>query len=111
MRIPGNMKPHSVAMHPTPALRVAVGWRSPVSAVLQISGEVQHAHPECGNGVTWSLELRRGAVRQKLAAGIAHGAKVVTCRPGQGRGRSARRPGLDLDRPARRQPFVRPDGR
>ena len=42
---------------------------------------MQHAHPECGNGVTWSLELRRGAVRQKLAAGIAHGARVVTVGP------------------------------
>jgi hypothetical protein len=81
VRIPGNMKPHSVAMHPTPQLRVAAGWRSPVSAVFSVEGLVQHAHPECGNGVTWSLELRRGAVRQKLAAGIAQGAKVVTIGP------------------------------
>ena len=81
VRIPGNMKPHSVAMHPTPQLRVAAGWRSPVSAVLSVEGRVQHAHPECGNGVTWSLELRRGAVRQKLAAGIAQGAKIVTVGP------------------------------
>ena len=81
MRIPGNLKPHSIAVHPTPSLRVAVGWRSPLSAVLTIGGQVQHAHPECGNGVTWSLELRRGAVRQKLAAGISHGANVVTVGP------------------------------
>ncbi len=81
VRIPGNLKPHSVAVHPTPSLRVAIGWRSPASAVLQIRGEVQHAHPECGNGVTWSLELRRGAVRQKLAAGISHGATVVAVGP------------------------------
>jgi Protein of unknown function (DUF1592)/Protein of unknown function (DUF1588)/Protein of unknown function (DUF1587)/Protein of unknown function (DUF1585)/Protein of unknown function (DUF1595)/Planctomycete cytochrome C len=81
VRIPGNLKPHSVAVHPTPSLRVAAGWRSPVSAVLQIGAEVQHAHPECGNGVTWSLELRRGAVRQKLLAGISHGASVVKVGP------------------------------
>ncbi len=81
VRIPGNLKPKSIAVHPTPSLRVAVGWRSPVSAVLTIGGQVQHAHPECGNGVTWSLELRRGAVRQKLAAGISHGASVVTVGP------------------------------
>ena len=65
VRIPGNLKPHSVAMHPSPSLRVAAGWMSPVSAVLRVEGRVQHAHPECGNGVTWSLELRRGAVRQR----------------------------------------------
>jgi len=81
VRIPGNMKPHSVAMHPTPALRVAAGWRSPAGCVLQIGGQVQHAHPECGNGVTWSLELRRGAVRQKLAVGVAQGGAVVTVGP------------------------------
>ncbi len=81
MRIPGNLKPHSVAVHPTPSLRVGVGWSSPASAVVQIRGEVQHAHPECGNGVTWSLELRRGAVRQTLATGISHGASVVAVGP------------------------------
>src|SRR4029077_12551154 len=81
VRIPGNMKPHSVAMHPSPSLRVAAGWKSPVSAVLRVEGRVQRAHPECGNGVPWSLELRRGAVRQRLAAGIAEGANEVTAGP------------------------------
>ena len=81
MRIPGNLKPHSVAVHPSPSLRVAVGWKSPVSAVLRVEGRVQHAHPECGNGIAWSLELRRGAVRQKLAAGVSKGAKEILAGP------------------------------
>ena len=42
---------------------------------------MQHAHPECGNGVTWSLELRRGNTRQKLAAGVAQGEKSVPFGP------------------------------
>jgi hypothetical protein len=75
VRIPGNMKPHSVAVHPSPTLQAAVGWRSPVAATVRVQGRVTHAHPECGNGVTWSLELRRGATRQRLAAGIAQGSK------------------------------------
>src|SRR5262249_54507816 len=29
VRIPGNMKPHSIAMHPSPTLNVVAGWRSP----------------------------------------------------------------------------------
>src|SRR5262249_36453932 len=37
-------------------------------------GSVTPAHPECGNGVTWSLHLRRGTTRQQLASGEAHGA-------------------------------------
>jgi PAS domain-containing protein len=81
VRIPGNMKPHSVAVHPSPKLRVAIGWRSPVTGSMRIEGVVQHAHPECGNGVTWSLELRRGGARQRLAAGVAQGGGEVKIGP------------------------------
>jgi hypothetical protein len=81
VRIPGNMKPHSVAVHPTPKLQAAIGWRSPVAATLRVEATVQHAHPECGNGVTWSLELRRGATRQRLANGTAQGTKEVKVGP------------------------------
>ncbi len=81
VRVPGNLRPHSVAMHPSPTLRVAAGWQSPVAGVMRISGRVQHAHPECGNGVTWSLEVRRGATRQRLAAGVAHGPQIHTIGP------------------------------
>jgi len=77
VRIPGNMKPHSVAVHPSPTLRAAVGWRSPLTTTFRVDATVTHAHPECGNGVTWSLELRRGATRQRLATGIAQGSKQV----------------------------------
>ncbi|HSH15678.1 MAG TPA: DUF1587 domain-containing protein, partial [Verrucomicrobiae bacterium] len=65
VRIPGNMKPQSVAVHPSPQLATAVGWRSPVAARVRVTATVQHAHPECGNGVTWSLEVRRGMKRQR----------------------------------------------
>jgi Protein of unknown function (DUF1592)/Protein of unknown function (DUF1588)/Protein of unknown function (DUF1587)/Protein of unknown function (DUF1585)/Protein of unknown function (DUF1595) len=74
VRIPGNMKPHGIAVHPTPKLRVVVGWRSPVAATMHVEGAIQHAHTECGNGVDWSLELRRGGSRLRLAAGIAQDA-------------------------------------
>jgi len=69
VRIPGNMKPHSVAVHPSPKLQAAVGWRSPVTATLSIEASVARAHAECGNGIAWSLELRRGLTRQSLASG------------------------------------------
>jgi hypothetical protein len=81
VRIPGDLKPHSVAMHPSPTLRIGAGWKSPVTAVLRVDARVRHAHPECGNGVTYSLELKRGAVRQRLAAGVAQGAKEVAVDP------------------------------
>lgn len=81
VRVPGNMKPHSVAVHPSPTLRAAVGWRSPVTTALRVEGVVTHAHPECGNGVTWWLELRRGSTRRRLAAGTAQGAKEFAVGP------------------------------
>ncbi len=81
VRIPGNMAPHSVAVHPSPSMTATVGWRSPVAGEVQVVGLVQHAHPECGNGVTWSLELRRGSTRQRLADGISHGAAEVAVGP------------------------------
>jgi hypothetical protein len=81
VRIPGNLKPHSVAVHPTPSVRVAVGWQSPVAGVMRVAGRVQHAHPECGNGVTWTLELRRGPTRRRLAAGVAAGPTEVKVGP------------------------------
>jgi hypothetical protein len=81
VRIPGNMKPHSVAVHPSPKLQAVVGWRSPMTGMLRVAATIQHAHPECGNGVTWSVELRRGSTRQRLANGVAQGGKPVEAAP------------------------------
>ena len=81
VRVPGNMKPHSVAVHPSPTLNIVAGWRSPVAGKFRVDAKVQHAHPECGNGVTWSLEVRRGNTRQRLAAGVSQGAKEIIVGP------------------------------
>lgn len=81
VRVPGNLKPHGVVVHPSPTLNAAIGWQSPIAGPVRIEGKVTHAHPECGNGVTWSLELRRGSTRQVLASGVAHGATPVAVGP------------------------------
>ena len=81
VRIPGNLPPHGVAVHPSPTLNVAVGWKSPVAGRISVAGKVTHAHPECGNGVTWAVELRRGRTRQTLANGVAAGEAPVAVRP------------------------------
>ncbi len=81
VRVPGNVKPHSVVVHPSPKRRVIIGWRSPVATAVRVEGVVQHAHPECGNGVTWTLELRRGSSRQRLATGTSQGSKEVKFGP------------------------------
>ncbi len=81
VRVPGNMKPHGIAVHPSPKLRAAVGWQSPVTATMRVEGNVVHAHPECGNGVTWMLELRSGTKRQRIAGGIAQGNNAAKVGP------------------------------
>ncbi|MFO0917332.1 MAG: DUF1592 domain-containing protein [Planctomycetaceae bacterium] len=81
VRIPGNMKAHGVTVHPSPTLATAAGWQSPLAGPVRIEATVTHAHPECGNGVTWSLELRRGATRQRLASGVSQGGQPVKVGP------------------------------
>lgn len=77
VRVPGNLPGHGVAIHPSPTLQAVVSWRCPIDANLRVEVQVTHAHPECGNGVTWSVESRRGPSRQRLGAGIAQGSKTV----------------------------------
>lgn len=81
VRIPGDAKPHGVVVHPSPTLRTTVAWRSPIAGAVKIAGTVRHAHVGCGNGVTWSLEVRRGATRQRLATGVSEGGKEVKFGP------------------------------
>jgi hypothetical protein len=81
VRIPGNMKAHGVAVHPSPKLQAAVGWLSPLKSPVKVEGKVTRAHPECGNGVTWTLELRRGSTRQRLGIGTAPGSSSVKVGP------------------------------
>lgn len=81
VRIPGALKPHGVVMHPSPTLNVAVGWRSPLSGAVRIEAAITHAHPECGNGIEWFVELRRGRTRQRLGHGYAQGSKTVAVGP------------------------------
>ncbi len=75
VRIPGNLRARGVTVHPSPTFQAAVSWRSPIDADLRVEIVVTHAHPECGNGVTWSLESRRGSIRQRLASGVAQGSR------------------------------------
>ncbi len=71
VRIPGHLNPHSIAVHPSPDRNVIVGWKSHSSSTVAVECSIQHAHPECGNGVAWALELRRGKSKLILAEGHA----------------------------------------
>lgn len=59
----------SAAMHPSPTLDVAVGWRSPLAGQISIQAKVAMADSAGGNGVDWALVLQTAAGRQVLAEG------------------------------------------
>lgn len=81
VRTPGIMAPHSIAVHPSPRRAVVVAWQSPVSGRVAVEGKISDAHPECGNGVTWRLEVRRGGTTQVLAEGVTEGGREIPIGP------------------------------
>ncbi len=81
VRIPGTMRAHSVATHPSPKRASVVAWKCPTKGKFTVSGNVSHAHPECGNGITWNVELRSGATNETLAKGVSERTKLLTFGP------------------------------
>jgi hypothetical protein len=81
VRIPGLMRAHCVTVHPSAELNAAVGWKSPLAGTIRVEARMIPAQPYCGNGITWSLELRRGGSRQRLATGTAQGGSEVKAGP------------------------------
>jgi hypothetical protein len=77
VRVPGIMKPKGIAAHPSPGRRVVIGWQCPQDDSYKMAGNLRHAHTECGNGVNWSVEVRRGETQQALATGVAQGPRDI----------------------------------
>jgi hypothetical protein len=63
------LPPRTLAMHPGPDRDVAVGWRSPVKALVRIQAGVTHAQT-CGNGIEWWLVRETKTERTTLAHGV-----------------------------------------
>ena len=81
VNIPGRLRPHGIVVHPSPELSVAIGWRSPIAGRVRVAATVADAHGGCGNGVAWSVELRRGGLRRRLAAGAFGDGQKATIAP------------------------------
>ena len=81
VRTPGTMPGHSIATHPAPDRASVIAWKSSAASVLKIDGSVVHAHPECGNGIEWALEARRGIATERLASGFSNGSKLIPIGP------------------------------
>ncbi len=68
-RIPGEVPPHGIVVHPMPRRWIAAGWMSPIEGPVTIEAHVQDRH-SCGNGVRWILQHRRGNREQVLRTGV-----------------------------------------
>ena len=68
---------HTVRVHPADD-PVIVGWKSPISGQVRISGLVRDMDAHCGNGVLWSIDLgtrtlASGSLGNGQAQGFAQG--------------------------------------
>lgn len=69
----------AVRVHPADN-PVVVGWQSPVSGRVRISGQLRDMDPNCGNGVQWSIDL--GA--ETLASGRLANGQAQSTAEGKG---------------------------
>ncbi len=64
-----KLPPKSVSVHPGPTAGVAVGWKSPFTGTVKITGRVADGDPACGDGIAWILDHRRPGGTRELASG------------------------------------------
>lgn len=69
-RIPGRVRPHGLAMHPSPTLFTAIGWQSPIDGVVTVDAHISDAHPNCGNGAQWWVRHESATRRLMLETGV-----------------------------------------
>jgi hypothetical protein len=68
VQVPQTMPPRAISVHPGKDRRVVVAWRSPITGRVRVEAAVKSAHPVCGNGIAWQIDMRRGLSRQLLAS-------------------------------------------
>jgi hypothetical protein len=69
----GALAPHELLLHPFTSRLAVLDWRSPVNAVVAVTGGLRDSDAFCGDGIGWQLHLDG----TKLAEGIlANGAQA-----------------------------------
>ncbi len=71
LKIPGDIPPHGITMHPTPTMYIAALWKAPADMQVSITSLVADAHSNCGNGTEFWLQYRSGAQIEELWHGTA----------------------------------------
>ena len=81
-RIPGEVPPHRIVVHPMPDRWVGTAWKSPMNGRAKVTVFVHDRHG-CGNGVRWSAEHRRGSQRRVLESGHADPNRLAETDPAE----------------------------
>ena len=71
LKIPGDIPPHGITVHPTPDMYIAVLWKAPEDVRVSLTSLVADAHSNCGNGTEFWLQHRAGEKIQELWHGTA----------------------------------------
>ena len=79
-KVPGDVPPHTVGVHPAPTQYVGVGWKSPFTGRVRIDTVVIDRHAG-GNGVEWWIVAQRGTRQERLASGVADDGQTVKVPP------------------------------
>jgi hypothetical protein len=64
-----TLPPRSVAVHPGPSSGVGVGWKSPLTGTVRVTGRVIDGDPAGGDGIAWVIERQGRSSRLPLASG------------------------------------------
>ncbi len=63
-----TLPPRSVNLHPGTSQPAAIRWRSPIAGPVRVVGSLADADKNGGNGVAWTVSVRRGRDRTELAS-------------------------------------------
>jgi hypothetical protein len=79
-----KLPPRSVAVHPGPTNGVAVGWKSPITGTVKISGRLKDADPAGGDGIAWIIDHRSASGLHQMASGGFANGGAQTLTEGEG---------------------------
>ena len=69
LKVPGDVPPRTLVVHPAAKDGVGIAWRSPVSGRVRVSGRIIDRH-DCGDSVRWHIDrLNRSGLQPLASAG------------------------------------------
>ena len=60
VKIPGDLRGHGIAVHPTPTMYMAILWQAPADMRVSLTAIVGDAHSNCGDGTEFWLRHLSG---------------------------------------------------